>query len=312
VGGLIAILALPSAGSAACNLRKVAELPVTMYGARSLRPVVGVVIDGVGADLIFDTGGALTGLSQAAASRLKLHPAAPPPGFQMRSMGQIVEAQFATAHRLAYGTIEIASPEFVIIQSSPREDIDGFLGEAAFADADVEIDFADRVVRLFEPVGCEGANLAYWADPNQVSVVDLEPFPQAKRPFGWVKINGVPLRALFDTGAPDTDLTAEAAARAGVRPGGPGVSEAGTTGGMGPGGLKNWQGHFQSLTIGRETIPNLVLNFTDKPNASADLIIGADYFTTHRVLISKSQGKLYATPVGSGGYAAQPKSSGAP
>jgi predicted aspartyl protease len=311
LGGLLALLVSPaSAASAACQFRQVAELPVTLYGARALRPEVGATIDGVGANLIFDTGGAFIGLSQASATRLKLHPTAPPPGFQMRSYGQIVQAQVATAHRLAYGGVVIASPEFLIIDRAPSEDVDGFLGEPAFADVDIEIDLADRVIRLFQPAGCAGENLAYWADQKQVSVVDLEPFPKAVRPLGWVEINGVRLRALFDTGAPDTDLTADAAKRAGVRPGDLGVHEAGTAGGLGPGGLKNWQGHFQSLTIGKETIPDLVLNFTDKPNASADLIIGADYFVTHRVLISKSQGKLYSTPVGQVGYGAQPKPSG--
>ncbi len=313
VGGLIAVLMLPTAALAApCHFRQVAELPVTLYGARGRHPVVGATINGVGANLVFDTGGAVNFLSAASAPRLKLHPKPPPPASQLRSMGQIVEAQVAKADRIAFAGVETPSPDFAVVQGSFGDEIDGALGEPLFADADVEIDLTERVIRLFRPEGCEGANLAYWADPKQVSIVDLEPFPAAVRPFGWVKVNGVPLRALFDTGAPDTDLTADAAKRAGVVPGGEGVHAAGTAGGMGPGGLKNWTGHFQSLTIGKETIPNLVLNFTDKPNASADLIIGADYFVTHRVLISKSQGKLYSTPVGDGGYAAQPKISGSP
>jgi len=304
---------LPTAAqSAPCHIRQIAELPVTLYGARGRHPVVGATINGVGANLVFDTGGAVNFLSAASALRLKLHPTPPPAASQLRSMGQIVEAQVAKADRIAFAGVDIASPDFAVVHAAFGGEIDGALGEPLFADADVEIDLADRVIRLFKPEGCDGANLAYWADPQQVSVVDLEPFPAAVRPFGWVKVNGVPLRALFDTGAPDTDLTADAAKRAGVIPGGDGVHEAGTVGGVGPGGLKNWTGRFQSLTIGKETIPNLVLNFTDKPHASADLIIGADYFLTHRVLISKSQGKLYSTPVGDGGYAAQPKTSGAP
>jgi len=54
-------------------------------------------------------------------------------------------------------------------------------------------------------------------------------------------------------------------------------------------------------------MPNLVLNFTEKPHASADRIIGADDFVTHRILISRRQNTLYATAIGSAGLAAQPK-----
>ncbi len=308
VCALLSILILPSvAVSAQCDLRKVAELPVVMHGARRLRPVVAATIDGVDANLIFDSGGALDMLFQASTPRLRLHPQAPPPGFQMRSFGQTVQAQVTRAGNMAFGGIEVAPADFVVTDGFVGEGIDGLLGQAAMANYDVEFDLADGVIRLFAPVGCESSNLAYWAGPQRVSVVELEPFREAARPFGQVKVNGVLLRALFDSGTPDTDLTAVSAGRAGVSPGGPGVRDAGTTGGVGPGGLKNWQGPFSSLVIGDETIPDLILNFTEKPNASADLIIGADYFVTHRILISKSQSKLYSTPVGEGGLAAQPK-----
>jgi len=308
LGGLLSILAMPSmAISAQCDLKEVAKLPVKMHGARGLRPVVATKINGIDANLIFDTGGALDVLFQAAILRLKLRPEAPPPGFQMRSFGQPVQTQIATADHMTFGGIDLAPAGFVVTDDFVGDGIDGFLGQAAVAAFDVEFDLADGVIRLFAPVGCENANLAYWADPQHVSIVNLEPFSEAVRPFGEVKVNGILLRALFDSGMPDTDLTSDAARRAGVFPGGRGVSEAGTASGLGAGELKNWQGPFSSLVVGNEAIPDLTLNFTAKPNASADLIIGADYFVTHRIMISKSQGKLYSTPIGAGGLAAQPK-----
>jgi hypothetical protein len=307
--GLLSILLLPSAAAAGapCELRKVADLPVTLHGARRLRPVVATTINGVDSNLIFDTGGAVTMVFQEATARLNLHPATPPPGFEMRSFGQVLRPKLASAGKMGFGGLILGPATLMVIDGAVGQGIDGFLGQSSVGNLDVEFDLPHGFVRLFAPVGCEGQSLAYWAGPQRVSVVELDPFGQAGRPFGRVKVNGVSLRALFDSGTPDTDLTADAARRAGVSPASPGVHEAGTAGGVGAGGLRNWRGPFSSLVVGDEVIPNLILNFTEKPHASADLIIGADYFVNHRILISKSQGKLYATPVGDGGLAAQPK-----
>jgi len=289
-------------------MRKIAEIPVIMHGVRRLRPVVGATINGVDAKLIFDTGGELDEVFQASTARLQLHPQAPPGGFEMRSFGQTVPFQVAAAHDMKVGDITISPATFLVTDGAIGSGIDGLLGQAFMSRFDVEFDLPDGVIRLFDPNRCPTANLAYWSAAQTVFVVDLEPISTALRPFGEVLVNGVALRALFDSGAPDTDLTALAAARAGVAPGGAGVRAAGTTGGIGAaGGLRNWKARFASLVVGGEAMPNLVLNFTEKPHASADLIIGADYFATHRILISRSQNKLYATAIGPGGLAAQPK-----
>jgi hypothetical protein len=191
----------------------------------------------------------------------------------------------------------------LLIDSDFGAGIDGLLGDSETSDVDIEFDLAHEVIRLFKPSGCEATSLIYWPNSGAVTKIELEPLSQNVRPFGQVEVNGTPLRVMFDSGSPTSSMTADAARRAKVPFGGP---QAGHSGGLGAGGLSTWSTVLTSLVIGREVFRNVTLDVIEKPHASADMLIGADYFVTHRLMISHSQNRLYATPVGNGGLAAQP------
>lgn len=305
---LLATVAPPPASAAqACRLQPVAELPVTLHGERRLRPVVAATVNGEPAQFIFDTGAWRTLVMTASTARLGLAPRPLAAGEQMTSFGQPVQAQDATAGRFDLGGRSRAGVALTVVDSDFGPGIDGLLGETEYAGDDVEFDLAEGVIRLFRPTDCPGADRPYWAMPGQaVARVALEPAAQSSRPFGWVTVNGVRLRAMFDSGTPTTALTAVAAARAGVTAQSPGVAMVGESRGVGPALLRTWVGPFRRLDIGGEAQDDLQLAFIDKPNASADLLIGADYFVTHRILLLRSQNLLLATPVGDGRLAAQP------
>ncbi len=55
---------------------------------------------------------------------------------------------------------------------------------------------------------------------------------------------------------------------------------------------------FAEVSIGGETIAHPVFGFSDKTNASADLLIGADFFKRHRVYVAKHQHVMAFTDEG--------------
>jgi tetratricopeptide (TPR) repeat protein len=110
-----------------------------------------------------------------------------------------------------------------------------------------------------------------------------------------VTLNGVKLRALFDTGAPTSVLTVSAARKAGVTPSSLGVVAGGTSFGLGTRSLRTWIGKFNRLEIGGESIPNPKIRFSEVELNDADMLIGADFFLTHHVYVANETAKMLFT-----------------
>lgn len=302
----LGVFAAGPSALAACKLQRVAELKVAMEGARKLRPVVDARINGQPVRMMIDTGAGTTIVYPRAAERVKLEGSLHP--VVMRSLGQPFAAVIAQARDLEFGARRWLRPQLLVVDGAAPGGADGLLGQDLLAGLDVEFDLAHGAVRLFAPQGCTDESLAYWTGGERAAELQLEKSGAAERPFAPIEVNGVVLHALFDSGSPTSSMTAEAARHAGVRPGDPGVASAGASYGIGPNALATWRGVFHTIKIGSEVLPDAAMDFVEKPNASADALIGADYFLTHRVLIARSQGRIYTTPVGRGGlWRAEPQ-----
>lgn len=277
------------AASAACDLTRLAEVPVDIQGRRGLRPVVTATINGVEGRFLFDTGGANTFLAEGALAKygLSTENAAT---VQMKSFGQYFDVKLIIAKEIGFAAWSFGDAHLTVVGEALVTGTDGALGEPQMTDADMEIDLPHHAIRFFQPSDCTPLSLAYWAKPGQAHSIELDPFTaDHNRIFGPVAINGVTFRALFDTGASDTGLTRKTAEAAGVHPGDAGVADYGFVQGVGPTPLKNWRSVFSEFSIGGETVAHPILQFSDKTNASADLLIGADFFRRHRVYIAKHQ-----------------------
>jgi len=292
-------LAAAGVADAACNRNMTAEIPVTMKGARGFRPMVAAKIDGADAQMLFDTGADGSVLFSDARKRLGVGEATDQPATYGRSMGQLYKMTFAAAKAFAFAGSIYRDVRFGVSDVSIGSGIDGLVGQNHMGDGDMEIDLAHGAIRLFAPHGCETADLAYWRGQQRASVIDLEADSAGwPRMFGTAKVNGVPLRVMFDTGTPDTHMTYEASLRAGVDPAGhkPGGSpEGGVSGLAGGAPLSTWRARFDRFQIGDERTDGATLMVVEKPNATADMLIGADFFVSHRVFISRSQHKVYFT-----------------
>jgi predicted aspartyl protease len=175
-------------------------------------------------------------------------------------------------------------------------DMDGVLGQPFLRGTDVEYNLGAGSVKLVKAEACGGTNLAYWAkDGTAYSVIPLE-WIDRDRPMteAAVYINGVRMRAMFDTGSGWTFITDKAAARAGVNTSDPGVQTIRTYSGIDAGG-QAWIGTFKSIKIGDEEIKNAPLEIGQSISDSYDVLIGADFFLSHHVYVANSQGKIYFT-----------------
>jgi tetratricopeptide (TPR) repeat protein len=111
---------------------------------------------------------------------------------------------------------------------------------------------------------------------------------------GEAYLNGEKIRVAFDTGAYTSLLSSRAAARAGIKPDSPGVVDGGMTGGVGRDRVKSYIATFSSFKIGDgEEIKNAKLRFTDMDLEMADMLLGADFFVSHRIFVANKEHRLF-------------------
>jgi predicted aspartyl protease len=136
-----------------------------------------------------------------------------------------------------------------------------------------------------------------WLKPGMsYSVLDLiHADREDPHTIAAIWINGVKMRAYFDTGASTSFITARAAARAGVKTTDAGVEPAGFSHAFDRADIKTWVARFASVKIGDEEIKNTRLSIGDSQADDFDVLIGADFFLAHHVYVANSQDKLYFT-----------------
>ena len=288
---LIGTLLLSSAANAECHLSKYLDLPVTMRGAR---PIVSAQIDGKDAQFILDSGAFFSTLSQASAQTYGLRLSALPPEFRLRGINGGTSASVATVRSFGLGAVTVSNIEFIVGGTDVGQV--GLLGQNVLGIGDVEYDLRHGVVRLLRAKGCKIDELAYWASDYPVTIIPLEErTPRQRHTIGTVTLNGVKLRAVFDTGAPSSVLTLSAAKRVGVTPNSPGVVQGGMSIGLGTRALRTWTGSFNRLEIGGEVIPNPKIRFSEAELNDADMLIGADFFLTHHIYVATDAAKMLIT-----------------
>ena len=279
--------------SADCKLGKLAELPVTMSG---LSPIVPAKINGVDAHLIADSGAFFSLLTPAAAEKFKLHVGPAPSWLMVKGVNGDAHVSVTTVQDLAALGITLHKIDFLVGGPQFEREADGLLGENLLGIADVEFDLANGVIRIFKAEGCQGAVLAYWADGKPYSVINVTPSTFTEREIeGTAYVNGARIGVDFDTGSPMSILTLQGARRAGVNPDGAGVEPAGLAGGLGRRTVQSWLAPVKSFKIGDEEVQNTRLRIGGIELRDADMLLGADFFLSHRIYVSRSQNKLYFT-----------------
>jgi tetratricopeptide (TPR) repeat protein/predicted aspartyl protease len=290
------VFAVNAAHAGACDIVRMPDIPVTMSG---LRPMVHTRINGQDALLVVDSGAFFSMLTPAAVQQFQL-PYRPFPGLNIQGVGGHEAGRVALVRQFSLiGGTTWDDVEFVVAGSGFGRGAVGLLGQNVLRVADVEYDLANGLIRLVKPKGdCKRTALAYWAATanKPYSVLDIES-ASAGQPHtrSIAYLNGVKIHVIFDTGAEQSVLTLDAAKQAGITPASPAVTDGGHAHGLGHGTAQTWITRFSSFKIGDEEIQHAQLRFGEVKLLDADMLIGTDFFLSHRVYVANSQNRLYFT-----------------
>jgi len=302
---VILSLGLAPAAKAACNIN-LTPFPITMDGSQTL---IAGKINGEPVRFIADSGAFFSMLSPAVAAQFKLllRPINAP--VYVGGIGGLVKPELTTVRQLSVGNLTVPNVTFLVGGGEVGHGAAGLLGQNFLRIADVEYDLANGVIRLSQPAGCAGQSLAYWAKSDPVSVLDLWQNPRADNhaTISYATLNGARIKVMFDTGASTSFLSFAAARRAHIDPSGPGTEAGGYSVGIGRGAIKTRIAPVETFQIGGETIKHTRLRLGDEDLPDADMLIGVDFFLSHRIYVANSQGKIYFTYNGGPVFALEPQ-----
>ncbi|KQS51304.1 MULTISPECIES: aspartyl protease family protein [unclassified Sphingomonas] len=287
------VLLAPAPASAACQIGKMLELPVTMAGRR---PMVTAQFGGRDARMILDSGAFYSMIARATATEFGLKVDSLPGNFRLKGINGDASAGYAMVQNLTLGGVTVPKISFVVGGSDTGTA--GLLGQNILGLRDVEYDLPHGMVRLMVAKDCGKANLAYWSGDRPVSTVKLsgsEAGPFKPHTIGTVLVNGHAVRAVFDTGAPSSVMTLAAAKRLGVTPSSPDVVADGMSSGIGSRQLRSWYAPFDTIDIGGEVIRKPKIRIAELTLVDADMLIGADFFLTHRIFVSNATRTMFFT-----------------
>lgn len=281
---------------AGCRYTAVARVPVS-YTGPSLSPTIPGVIEGKPAHMLVDTGAFETLLTRTGTERR---------GMLLRNTGTLAHGiggstrlYAAKVKDFGVGPARSAAGYLrVVADTGFTPDFDAIVGAPFLLQADLEVSLATKEIKFFRPTNCSEAFLGYWSEdalviPFEASASD------SPNPHFSVFLNGYRLDAIIDSGAAVTVVDLEAAKRAGLKMDAPGMVRMGDTVGVGERRVARWTTTVDKLTIGNENINNARIGVTDTRGAArADVVLGADFLRSHRVLFAMSQKKLYFSYVG--------------
>lgn len=278
-----------------CKYVNIASVPLR-YTGPSLEITMEGALDGTPARLLVDTGADITVLTRTGTE---------PRGMTLWNNGglasgvggysRVYNARFkefrAGPASAKNGTLRVLH-DFGYAPS-----YDGILGSPFLLQADLEFALAEKTIRFFRPMNCGDHFLAYW-DPEATVIPVDHHGDRSPNPRFTVLLNGKKLTAVIDSGAATTSVTLAAAKRAGLKLDAPGVERAGYSVGAGDARVANWVAVFDTLQIGEETIRNARVAVMDTQLEGKDMLLGADFLRSHRVLFAMSQNKLYFSYLG--------------
>ena len=305
VAALAAATMSARAEPAPCQLQAIGELSVSADGPDV---TTDAEIDGKPVRLTIDTGADASMLFRDSAAKL---------GLKFRSLdngmsygvGGVTRLYSARVKTLRVGSMEEHDSDLIATGHSMGTS-QGALGERFLTQADVEFDLPHGKIRFCKPHGCAGDQVVYWGDAY--AVAPLEPTPHYQL-LVKVSVNGRPLTAQLDTGAAVSVLTPQASARVGVSKAL--AVRAGKLEGSGHEKITAYVDVFDSFGFGDEVIQHAKLWIADlfyadvetgtattsipkRATDEPDMLLGADFFKSHRVYVSQEQKKVYVSYAG--------------
>src|SRR5580698_5715324 len=165
ISAAIGCLAAPASAFADCKLQTVGEFHVDL--SRGV-PLVDGEVNGLPAKILIDTGASYSMVVRADAASLGIvgvHGAG-----EMHAVGG--ESEVLAANVKSLRIANFAAHDLLLIEAGPPNqapDASLILGQEFLSLYDIEFDYADGVVRLFQPQGCSPEQLDYWNKPYSLA-----------------------------------------------------------------------------------------------------------------------------------------------
>jgi predicted aspartyl protease len=253
-------------------------------------------INDVPVTLLIDRGSDLTLLTEAARARLRLDVGAShEPPVELRDVAGVIKVPRLTVDRFALSDATIGETRFVVVPDmkimhqalSP----DGIVGEDFLSQYDIDLDVPARQMTLYRVSNCHAKFLpwsfSYDALPARWSPTLFQlDFP--------VRLNGAPLRAVFDSGAPGTLVFLDTALnRLGITQNQLDRDRKAELFGVSGVSTVAYLHTFDSGALGSQKWQSPALLVGGRAISCVDVVIGLSYLIRHRVWISPSTTQVF-------------------
>jgi predicted aspartyl protease len=199
VSVLLACAYAQPATAADCSLKLVNTVPIKM-AHEGQRVVVPVTINGTQKQFLLDTGGVVTQISATAVEELKLPRVES--NVKLLDLYGNASTYAAKVDTLVLGRLGDRNTRLPIMTFKDNDLFSGILAADYMGKYDIELDFSGGKMNYFSPDHCEG-KVVYWP----AAAIAVVPMRFVDHHLNLeVTLEGHPLRAMIDTGAPRTIL----------------------------------------------------------------------------------------------------------
>jgi hypothetical protein len=292
---LLAILFATQA-HAICRVVPLSAVPVDPVDGHIL---VTVQVNDIAATFVLDTGAERTLMGEDVVRRLGLER----DGWvtsTILGIGGLQQRPNALPHTLRLGTTPLhrrtlTGDTSVTVGPLPVTEIAGrpiagLLGRDFLSLFDLDIDLPDHRMTLYDVRGCDAWFLP-WTSPYAAIPATM---PMGAALVVQVLVDDRPLRALIDTGASSSLITASGMFRLGVTPALLARDPAGNGAGVGPAPVPMHLHRFAELRVGPDVMPDPALWVASvRVVPIVDMLLGADWLQTRRVWLSFATKQIF-------------------
>jgi predicted aspartyl protease len=282
----LAFLALPARADDACTLGRVTTLDMGSHPGGGVE--VPIEIGGRSIDLLVDTGGVYSMLTEATVASLGLRKQEFTSGIYFKMFGGKRIDRFVEAHDVLFGGLKAERLNFLVMPDEMMpSNLGGTLAPDVLRAYDVDFDFGARKFSLFSQDHCEG-KVVYWTKDYAVIPFEIDESGHISLP---VMLDGKELRVGLDTGASRSTMTLEwAESLFGFDETTPGVTRVGRQ-------MPHLIYPFKTMTFGGVTVTNPDIELVSEDNAHMRVaILGLGVLRKLHLYIAYKERKLYVSP----------------
>jgi predicted aspartyl protease len=293
VSGLIAATWLAGcAEKPGCTMGRATELPLRLESGHLTTTVM---LNGMPANMILDTGSSDTVVTREAAARLglTLTEAGDLAGIGGRNAAYSFTSRSFQIGTLRGGHFDLMVSDFTV--PAGKHHADGLLGADFLAAYDVDLDVPEGKAMLFKVVSGCTAPAAVLNEPTYMAKLEDTGNPLDLRPMVIVTIGTMRVKALVDSGSPDTSLFRNTARRLGLLTNDIGDEPHLMTGGVGRHPIFEVRRVSPPMTVGEITVNHLPVSILDQHSdtSGVGMLLGLDFLMRVHAWFSFSSHTLF-------------------